>query len=119
MTSSNLMSTLLVLILVLLAVVHTTTAQNYHFSNGWYAGKKRSSPSYTGHIIGDSSSEAVRGPRTADEACNIRPEAVLLINRIIQEEVARIQKVCTAETPSGLREILENAATRLDSESKW
>ncbi|KAH9494898.1 hypothetical protein Btru_015952 [Bulinus truncatus] len=91
-----------------LALVHLTEGQNYHFSNGWYAGRKRSAPSYNSvHTVLDSLSKT-----PPDDSCNVRPEAILLINKIIQEEVSRIQKVCTSDTTSGFRELLENTESK-------
>ncbi|XP_059168702.1 prepro-gonadotropin-releasing hormone-like protein [Physella acuta] len=97
--------TAVVALLVLLALVQTSSGQSYHYSNGWYPGKKRSA-----QMAGDSIIAGASGPAARfDEACNIRPDAVLLINKVIQEEVARIQKTCLADVPVGLRELLETA----------
>ncbi|KAI8797685.1 gonadotropin-releasing hormone/corazonin protein [Biomphalaria glabrata] len=90
---------------VCLALLHISQAQNYHFSNGWYAGRKRSAPTYPSQSpIFDSET----GSSSIDASCNISPESIFLINKILQEEVARIQKVCTSGPSSGLRALLES-----------
>ena len=55
MTSSQLSTgtgSILAAMTVLMALTQVCQGQNYHFSNGWYAGKKRSSPSSTPAILG-------------------------------------------------------------------
>ncbi|NP_001191482.1 preprogonadotropin-releasing hormone-like protein precursor [Aplysia californica] len=139
-------TTTLFSILLLIVIAELCSAQNYHFSNGWYAGKKRSSASLLRpEALGSSSSsssnsgldvtdaDSSRGGvsslsgrgfgvgelRLVDSPCSIRLETLALINKLMQEEAARIQRTCVANVPSGLRELLEGAASKLESENKW
>nr|ARS01378.1 gnrh [Deroceras reticulatum] len=111
-------ATLAVTILVLALVQHSLS-QNYHFSNGWYPGKKRSAATTSAANSDSGRRRGASASGALDEACGISPYALLLINRIVQDEVARLQKSCSPDLPSGFTEILENAANTLESDSKW
>ncbi|XP_064606068.1 uncharacterized protein LOC135470945 [Liolophura sinensis] len=55
---------------------HVISAQNWHFSNGWESGKRSSGLT----------------------ECQFRPQVKALVNRIIEEEITRLQRVCTKST---------------------
>ncbi|CAG5132022.1 unnamed protein product [Candidula unifasciata] len=111
----------ILLALLLLALVQSSLCQNYHFSNGWYPGKKRSaSPS---SAVGDSGTSSTRSASSYvvpyEDSCTLSPEAVMIINRIVLNEVARMQRSCNSEASTGLTDILENAAGKLEPDGKW
>ncbi|BFZ02742.1 hypothetical protein BsWGS_05781 [Bradybaena similaris] len=107
----------LLLALLLIALVQTSLSQNYHFSNGWYPGKKRSLSAAGSDSAGSRRSTSSYG--AFEDACILRPEAVVLINRILQDEAVRMQRTCSSDASSGLTDILETAASKLESEGKW
>ncbi|KAK3768473.1 hypothetical protein RRG08_060835 [Elysia crispata] len=96
------------------------TAQNYHYSNGWYAGgKKRSSSASSSPSSASSAGVAAGSLEASGGNCSMRPEALALIERIVQEEALRMQKACISSTSSALQEYLENAARKLAGDAKW
>nr|AZL93822.1 GnRH-like protein [Haliotis discus hannai] len=56
-----------------LVLAELCSAQNYHFSNGWYAGKKRS--------------------------CVFRKDILMLVNKLIMEESSRVAHRCQNGVP--------------------
>nr|ARE30281.1 gonadotropin-releasing hormone [Haliotis discus hannai] len=65
-------------VLLLLLTVHAVGGQNYHFSNGWHAGRKRG---------GDSTS------------CVFRKDILMLVNKLIMEESSRVAHRCQNGVP--------------------
>nr|BAB86782.1 GnRH-related peptide precursor [Octopus vulgaris] len=61
--------------MLLLSLCLQTQAQNYHFSNGWHPGGKRSALS--------------------DIQCHFRQQTKALIEKILDEEINRIITTCT------------------------
>ncbi|GFR57410.1 preprogonadotropin-releasing hormone-like protein [Elysia marginata] len=82
---------LVVTCVVLSLLAHTCTAQNYHYSNGWYAGGKKRSPgpsvasaAATSAGVTGTGGRAGVAADSLDTDCSMRPEALALIERIVQ-----------------------------------
>nr|BCG29712.1 gonadotropin-releasing hormone preproprotein [Sepia lycidas] len=61
--------------ILLLSFCMHIQAQNYHFSNGWHPGGKRSG--------------------LPDMQCHFRPQTKALIEKLLDEEITRIITTCT------------------------
>ncbi|RUS73255.1 hypothetical protein EGW08_018986 [Elysia chlorotica] len=120
MKSASASRVILLALIVSSLLAASCLAQNYHYSNGWYAGgKKRSSSGSSSSSPISAPSAAAAGSMDALNYCGMRPEAIALVERIVQEEAMRMQKACVSRTSSALQEYLENAARKLAGDAKW
>ncbi|KAK2160756.1 hypothetical protein LSH36_127g08022 [Paralvinella palmiformis] len=88
----DLRRTMLALTLALLLVIiniNTTHSQAYHFSNGWFPGRKRSLDAY---ISAPKRTESP--PETSIRECQIRPQIQQLLTDLIQTELERMAREC-------------------------
>jgi len=112
--------------LVLLAEV--CTGQNYHFSNGWHPGKKRSPQalSLRPDLVASLTSQlnhASAGPsaagfstddRTQEAECGARLQALAIVGKMLQEEATKTQRACVGTTSpaAALRELLQGSSNK-------
>nr|AQS80512.1 GnRH variant-A precursor [Charonia tritonis] len=75
---------------ILLALLGTVQGQNYHYSNGWHPGKRGN---------GALNKATFYRSITTENLCRYKPRVLSVINKLIQEEIARMERSCSSEEP--------------------
>ncbi|XP_070185663.1 prepro-gonadotropin-releasing hormone-like protein isoform X2 [Littorina saxatilis] len=100
--------------LALLSQLCLVQGQNYHYSNGWHPGKR------------DGVKDALfRSSLNSEGNCRFRTYIYACINKLILDEIARIERNCLADDSLGsLKALLEPSAAPIGSKleedaNKW